>query len=219
MHKFGCHKIIFSSTCATYGIPEEIPILEDTPQQPINPYGASKLMFENILRWYDQIHDIKSIILRYFNVAGADFGIGEDHDPETHLIPLTIHTALGKEKKMRIFGTDYDTPDGTCIRDYIHVTDLTIAHDKASVHLEKTGESDFFNLGTETGTSVYQIIDIIQDLSKKQLDVVTLPRRKGDPAVLIANSQKACNVLGWSAERSIDEIVTSAWNWYRSGTR
>ena len=165
MHKHNCTKIIFSSTCATYGIPEEVPITENTPQKPVNPYGESKLTFEKILKWYDQIHGIKSVSLRYFNVGGADFGIGENHDPETHIIPLSIYAALGHSEHIKIFGTDYKTPDGTCIRDYIHITDLVEGHLKAYNYLEQGNVSDVMNLGTGNGTSVREIVEWVGKIS------------------------------------------------------
>ena len=214
MRTHNCTKIIFSSTCATYGIPEEIPITEDTPQKPVNPYGESKLMFEKILKWYDEIYRIKSASLRYFNVGGADFGIGEKHDPETHIIPLRIYAALGHNEHVNIFGTDYKTPDGTCIRDYIHITDLVDGHLKAYNYLEQGNVSDAMNLGTGNGTSVREIVDWVRKISGLNFSVTETKKRAGDPAVLIASPQKTRDLLGWRATKNIKDIIQSAWNWH-----
>jgi UDP-glucose-4-epimerase GalE len=214
MHKHNCTKIVFSSTCATYGIPETIPITEDTPQEPVNPYGESKLIFERILKWYDEIYDIKSISLRYFNVGGADFGIGENHEPETHLIPLTIFTALKKNEYLQIHGTDYHTPDGTCVRDFIHVTDLVDAHLSAMDYLLENNKSDAFNLGTGSGTSVKEIINFTGELTNIKIEAVESCKREGDPAILIASSEKANNVLHWRVKNTLQDIIASSWEWY-----
>jgi UDP-glucose 4-epimerase len=215
MRKNHCSYIIFSSSCATYGIPEKMPISEKELQNPINPYGESKLIFEKMLKWFEHAYQIKSVSLRYFNVGGAGFGIGEKHEPETHLIPLIIKTALGEKESITIFGNDYDTPDRTCIRDYIHIIDLCDAHYKAMDFLLRNNLSEVFNLGTGKGTSVKEVIDKLKKISNKDFRVVATERRKGDPAVLIADYKKAEKILGWKAERSIDEIIKSAWDWHK----
>jgi UDP-glucose-4-epimerase GalE len=214
MRTHNCTNIIFSSTCATYGIPETIPITENTPQIPVNPYGESKLAFEKILTWYDEIFGITSVSLRYFNVGGADFGIGEDHDPETHLIPLCIYAALGKTDQIKIYGTDYETPDGTCIRDYIHVSDLVAGHLKAYNYLKQANKSTAVNLGTGEGTSVREIVNCVKKVSPHPFNVSVSEKRPGDPAVLVASPRKAHDLLGWSATKSNEDIIDSAWNWH-----
>ena len=207
----GCMRFVFSSTCATFGPPERVPIDETLPQRPINPYGESKLMFEKILRWYDEIHGLKFVVLRYFNAAGASERFGEDHRIETHLIPNVLKVALGQKEHVEIYGTDYETPDGTCIRDYIHILDLATAHMLA---LGVT-ESAFFNLGTGGGTSVREIIAACGRVTGKPIKVVEKPRRPGDPARLIAGSDKIKRELGWVPKfQSIDRIVESAWSWH-----
>lgn len=211
MHRKNVKKIIFSSSCATYGIYEH-PITEEDIQNPINPYGESKFTFERILKWYDQIFGIKSVALRYFNVAGADFGIGENHIPEVHVIPLVVKTALGKRNDFYIFGADYPTEDGTCIRDYIHVTDIADAHYRALKYLDE-GKTVFLNLGTGKGTSVQKIVNIVKQISGKDFNVVIEEKRKGDPSVLIAEYKKAKEVLGWEPTRSIEEAIKSAYEW------
>jgi UDP-glucose 4-epimerase len=208
---------IFSSSCATYGIPEGIPITEDHPQKPVNPYGRSKLMIEEILKDYDRAYGIKHVSLRYFNAAGADpeCDIGERHNPETHLIPLTIHAALGINKNVKIFGTDYSTRDGTCIRDYIHVTDLADAHVRAMEYLRTGKESDSFNLGNGNGYSVREIIETVKTISRKDFEVIEAERREGDPPVLVGSSKKAMEVLGWKPEYAdIETIVGTAYRWH-----
>lgn len=213
-----CHKIVFSSTCNTYGSPPNIPISEDTPTNPINPYGETKLMFEKILEWYWKIHNIKSIRLRYFNAAGASYGIGEAHDPEPHLIPLVINTALGKRKSVSIYGADYPTPDGTCIRDYIHVLDLAAAHLKALEYLNKKQvTTDFYNIGTGKGTSVKQIIDLVKKI-QPNFKINEEPRRLGDFAELVADPSKANRLLGWKSHHNIEDIINDAWNWHSTET-
>ncbi|MGN0402829.1 MAG: UDP-glucose 4-epimerase GalE, partial [Acetatifactor sp.] len=179
MMKYGCKKIIFSSTCATYGEPEKVPITEDMPQNPINPYGATKLMVERIFKDYEKAYGLQFVVLRYFNAAGADpeGEIGESHNPETHIIPLVLDAASGKRPDIKVFGTDYDTPDGSCIRDYIHVTDLASAHLLALHHLERGGESDFFNLGNTLGTSVLEVIDSVKRITGKDFKVTFADRR------------------------------------------
>ncbi len=207
----GVKKIVFSSTCATFGPPDRLPIDETLPQRPINPYGESKLLFEKILRWYDEIHAVKYVALRYFNAAGATDQYGEDHRIETHLIPNILKVALGQKSHVEIFGTDYETPDGTCIRDYIHILDLAQAHMLAL----NISESAKFNLGTGGGTSVREVIASCERVSGKKIAVVERDRRPGDPARLIAGSDKIQRELGWKPKfQSIDTIIESAWNWH-----
>ncbi|HEC14393.1 MAG TPA: UDP-glucose 4-epimerase, partial [Rhodospirillales bacterium] len=207
--------IVFSSTCATYGIPETMPITEQTPQAPINPYGESKLMFERALRWFKACHGIRHVALRYFNAAGADYGTGARHDPETRIIPLALLAVLGRIPFFQVFGDDYDTPDGTCIRDYVHVTDLAEAHKLALEHLRGGGESLQLNLGTGHGTSVLKVIAAVERITGKDVPYVISPRRAGDPAVLVANSARAEIALGWRTRRDLDDIIRSAWEWRR----
>ena len=219
MKNAGVKPIIFSSTCATYGIPETIPIDENTPQRPINPYGETKLAFEGALRWFHETYGIEYLSLRYFNAAGADAdgAIGEDHDPETHLIPLVLDAAMGRRPEVRILGTDYPTPDGTCRRDYIHVTDLASAHVVGLQALLKGDvESQAINLGTGKGYSVREVVETARRITKANFQVTEAPRREGDPPALIASVDRAKTKLGWKAEKSgLDEIVTSAWMWHR----
>ena len=217
MMKYGCNKIIFSSTCATYGEPEKVPITEDMPQNPINPYGATKLMVERIFQDYHKAYELQYVVLRYFNAAGADPDgeIGENHNPETHIIPLVLDAASGKRPDIKVFGTDYDTPDGSCIRDYIHVYDLATAHLLALHHLEAGKESQFFNLGNEKGTSVLEVVDSVKRVTRRNLKVTLTDRRPGDPAKLVGSSQKAQEVLGWKPiYGDIDAIVGHAWKWH-----
>ncbi len=217
MRKHHCNKIIFSSTCATYGEPKSVPITEDMPQNPINPYGRTKLMIEQVFKDYATAYGLRFVVLRYFNAAGADAAgeIGESHTPETHIIPLVLDAAGGKRECIKVFGTDYDTPDGSCIRDYIHVTDLATAHLLALHYLEKGGESDFFNLGNAMGTSVLEVIDSVKRVTGKEFRVVLSERRPGDPAKLVGDSEKARKVLGWKpVYGEIDTIVRDAWNWH-----
>jgi UDP-glucose 4-epimerase len=212
----GVQKIIFSSTCAIFGPPERLPIDETTPKQPINPYGESKLAFEKILRWYDQIHGLKFVSLRYFNAAGASAKFGEDHRCETHLIPNVLKVALGAKANVEVFGTDYDTPDGTCIRDYIHIIDLAQAHILAL----NASKSEFYNLGTGGGASVRQVIDSCRTVTGRDIDVVEKPRRPGDPPRLIATSEKIKRELGWKPQfQSLDAIIESAWKWHQKFPR
>jgi UDP-glucose 4-epimerase len=207
----GVKKFVFSSTCATFGPPDRLPIDETLPQRPINPYGESKLMFEKILRWYDEIHGLKFVALRYFNAAGATERYGEDHRIETHLIPNVLKVALGQKENVQIFGTDYETPDGTCVRDYIHIVDLAQAHMLAL----GAKESAFYNLGTGGGTSVREIVATCERVTGKKIAVVEKPRRPGDPARLIAGSEKVQRELGWKPKyQSIDRIIESAWAWH-----
>lgn len=211
-------KFVFSSTCATYGVPKFIPITEDHPQNPINPYGATKLMVERILSDFDVAYSLKSVCFRYFNAAGADPSglLGEDHNPETHLIPLVLQTALGKRQSISIFGTDYSTPDGTCIRDYIHVSDLADAHILGLEYLLKGGESNVFNLGNGNGFSVKEVIAAAQEVTGINISVQECDRRPGDPPSLIGSSEKARKILGWQPiYPDIKDIVTHAWNWHQ----
>jgi UDP-glucose 4-epimerase len=212
------NKFVFSSTCATYGVPNTIPIPEDHPQNPINPYGATKLMVERILADFDVAHDLKSVCFRYFNAAGADPTglLGEDHFPETHLIPLVLFTALGKQESVSIFGTDYPTPDKTCIRDYIHVTDLADAHVLGLKYLLEGGESAAFNLGNGSGFSVKEVIETARLVTGKEIKVVERDRRPGDPPALIGSSEKARKILGWNPKYpEIRDILTHAWQWHQ----
>ena len=207
----GVKKFVFSSTCATFGVPERMPIDESLPQRPINPYGESKLMFEKILRWYDEIHGLRFTALRYFNAAGASEKFGEHHRVETHLIPNVLKVALGQKDAVEIYGTDYETPDGTCIRDYIHILDLADAHIRA---LDR-GQSGFFNLGTGGGTSVREVIDCCRSATGREIAVREKPRRPGDPPRLIASSDRIRAELGWEPKfQNIRPIVESAWAWH-----
>lgn len=210
--------IVFSSTCATYGIPSQVPITEDHPQRPINPYGESKLFIERALEWYRQAHGIRSFSLRYFNAAGADpeGSVGEDHDPETHLIPLVIQAALGQRPDIKIFGTDYDTPDGTAIRDYIHVTDLADAHVRGIDRLLQGSESYLINLGTGKGHSVREVISAVERISRLPVNAIESPRRAGDPATLVAAPGAASELLGWLPQYSdLETIITTALRWHQ----
>jgi len=212
----GCRKFVFSSTCATFGVPERMPIDETLPQNPINPYGESKLMFEKVLRWYDEIHGLKYVALRYFNAAGASERFGEDHRIETHLIPNVLKVALGQKEHVEVFGTDYPTPDGTCVRDYIHIIDLYEAHMLAVESLAR-GQSAKYNLGTGGGSSVREVIEACRRVSGKQIAVVEKPRRPGDPPRLIAGSDRIKAELGWAPKfQDIQAIVESAWKWHVS---
>lgn len=217
MRKYGCNRIIFSSTCATYGEPDRVPITEDMPQNPINPYGATKLMMERIFRDYHTAYGLEFVVLRYFNAAGADpeGEIGESHNPETHIIPLVLDAASGRREEIKVFGTDYDTEDGSCVRDYIHVYDLATAHLLALHYLERGEESDFFNLGNERGTSVLQVIESVRKVTGREFKVTLTERRPGDPAKLVGSSQKAQRILGWTpVYGEIDKIVEHAWKWH-----
>ena len=212
----GVAKIIFSSTCAIFGPPERVPIDETMPPRPINPYGESKLAFEKILRWYGEIHGLKFVSLRYFNAAGASAKFGEDHRVETHLIPNVLKVALGQKPNVEIFGTDYETPDGTCIRDYIHIVDLARAHILA---LNAT-RSDFYNLGTGGGASVRDVINSCRKITGRNIGIVEKPRRPGDPPRLIASSEKIKRELGWQPQfQSLDAIIESAWKWHQKFPR
>jgi UDP-glucose 4-epimerase len=211
-------KFVFSSTCSLYGNPDEIPISEKLPTNPINPYAETKLIIENILRDFDRAYGMKSVFLRYFNAAGADFvgEIGESHNPEPHLIPIVLNTALGKRKKVFIFGDDYDTKDGTCIRDYIHINDLGDAHLRALDYLSKGGKTDVINLGTGVGYSVKEIIDVSEEITGKKINTEITERREGDPAILVAENKKAKEILGWEPKYNLKDIISSAYNWHKS---
>ena len=208
----GVKKFVFSSTCATYGPPERVPMTEDLPQRPINPYGESKLMFEKVLEWFQQLHGLKFVALRYFNAAGATEQFGEHHRVETHLIPNVLKVALGQSTQCEIYGTDYPTPDGTCIRDYIHIKDLAQAHILAL----GAGKQGFFNLGNGDGYSVREVIEMCEKVSGKKIPAVEKPRRAGDPPRLVAAVEKAQHELGWEPELpKIEDIVASAWRWHQ----
>lgn len=211
----GVTKFIFSSTCATYGEPQYVPIDENHPQKPVNPYGWTKFMVERILEDYDRAHGLKFVSLRYFNACGASAECGEDHDPETHLIPLVLFAAQGKRPSVSIFGDDYPTPDGTAIRDYIHVEDLSEAHMLALEHLRKEGGSEFINLGNGNGHSVKEVIDAARKVTGRSIETVVGPRRAGDPSRLVADATKARTILGWNPRYpKIEDIITSAWKWH-----
>lgn len=213
----GIGKFVFSSTCATYGHPQAIPITEDHPQAPINPYGATKLMVERILQDFE-VYGLNSVCFRYFNAAGANPEglLGEDHTPETHLIPLTLFAAMGKIPAISVYGTDYDTPDGTCIRDYIHVHDLASAHILGLEYLLAGGKSDRFNLGNGNGFSVRQVIDTARQVTGKEIKVIEGDRRPGDPAVLVGSAAKAKKVLKWNPQfADLSKIITDAWHWHQ----
>ncbi|MEQ9623752.1 UDP-glucose 4-epimerase GalE [Coleofasciculus chthonoplastes] len=210
--------IVFSSTCATYGVPQVVPVPEDHPQSPINPYGKSKLMVEQILADFQTAYGLKYICFRYFNAAGADpeARMGEDHTPETHLIPLVLLTTLGQQKHISIFGTDYPTPDGTCIRDYIHVVDLANAHLLGLDYLLETGNSDVFNLGNSNGFSIKQVIEAVQEVTGKSVEIRYSDRRPGDAPTLVGSSDKAMKVLGWKHQYpELKTIISHAWNWHQ----
>jgi UDP-glucose-4-epimerase GalE len=211
----GVKKIVFSSTCAVYGEPAKVPIEENFPRQPVNPYGVSKLFFEQALEAYDRGYGFRYASLRYFNAAGADDSgeIGELHDPETHLIPLALGAAAGLRPALQIFGSDYPTPDGTCVRDYIHVNDLASAHLKALEHLAAGKDSFAVNVGTGTGASVREVISMAEEITRKAVPHKMVPRRPGDPPALVANPAKAQALLHWKAERGLHDIVSTAWQW------
>jgi UDP-glucose 4-epimerase len=216
MGKHGVRHFIFSSTAAVFGEPGYVPIDEAHPRQPVNPYGRSKWMVEQVLEDYDQAFGLKSVCLRYFNAAGADPDgeLGERHDPETHLIPLILQAASGRRREIQVFGRNYDTPDGTCIRDYIHITDLCSAHLLALQYLVQGGDSDRFNLGNGVGFSVQQVIDAVQKITRTRIKVVTVARRAGDPARLVADSARAREELRWvPVFPELETIVAHAWNW------
>jgi UDP-glucose 4-epimerase len=219
MIEFGVKYIVFSSTAATYGEQEVMPITEEAAAIPTNAYGETKLTMEKMMKWCDVAHGIKFVSLRYFNVAGARATgeIGEDHDPETHLIPVVLQVALGKREHISIFGDDYDTPDGTCIRDYIHVEDLIDAHILALRYLQKGGDSNIFNLGSSQGFSVKEIVEAAREVTGHPIPAKIAERRAGDPSRLIASSEKAKKVLGWQPKRTnIRQIIQDAWNWHQN---
>ncbi|PSN18286.1 UDP-glucose 4-epimerase GalE [filamentous cyanobacterium CCP5] len=211
-------RFVFSSTCAIYGPPKTVPIPEDHPTNPISPYASSKLMVEQILRDFDQAHGLKSVAFRYFNAAGADpeGRSGEDHVPETHLIPLVLLTALGRRESVSIFGSDYPTPDGTCQRDYIHVTDLAQAHVLGLKYLLQGGQSQFINLGNGNGFSVKEVIDVARQVTGRDIKAVFCDRRPGDPPMLVGSSQRARDVLGWDPQyANLQDIIAHAWSWHQ----
>jgi len=215
----GVDKIVFSSTAATYGEPESIPILESDRTEPTNPYGETKLSMEKMMKWTDVAHGLRYVALRYFNACGADESgeIGEAHSPETHLIPLILQVPNNQREAVSIFGTDYDTKDGTCVRDYIHVTDLAQAHILAVKYLVNGGASDVFNLGNGVGFTVKEVIETARKVTGHPIPAVESPRRSGDPAKLIASSEKAKKVLGWNpVHASLEEIIESAWKWHKA---
>lgn len=214
----GIDKIVFSSTAATYGEPKSIPIREDDPTNPTNTYGETKLAMEKMFKWASQAHGLRFVSLRYFNACGAAEGgnIGESHATETHLIPLILQVPLGKREQIYMFGDDYDTEDGTCIRDYIHVDDLAQAHEKAVEYLAAGGKSDIFNLGNGLGFSVREVVEVARKVTGHEIPAVVAERRAGDPAVLIASSDKAREVLGWDPQKAdLEQIIESAWVWHQ----
>jgi len=219
MLQAGVKKFVFSSTCATFGVPERLPMTEDLPQAPINPYGQTKLDVENMLKALSTAHGLSFAAFRYFNAAGAaeDGTIGEDHDPETHLIPLAIQVATGKRANLQIFGTDYPTPDGTCLRDYVHVDDLSRAHIAVFDKLATPGARFFYNLGTGKPFSVREIIQAVEKITGKKVPVIESPRRAGDPPALFADSSKAQKELGWTPKyMDAESVIATAWKWHES---
>lgn len=218
MLEFDVKQIVFSSTAATYGIPEENPIKETTPQNPINPYGESKLQMEHIMKWADEAYGLKWVALRYFNVAGAkaDGSIGEDHPVETHLVPIILQTALGQREKIMMYGDDYNTPDGFNVRDYVHVMDLANAHVLALDYLAKGNDSNQFNLGSANGFSVKQMVEAAREATGQEIPAEVGPRRAGDPDSLVASSDKAREILGWAPKYDdVKEIIKTAWTWHQ----
>lgn len=219
MKDYGVNHIVFSSTAATYGEPEQVPIQESQATKPTNAYGETKLAMEHMMRWFDEAHGMKHVALRYFNAAGAHESgqIGEDHRPETHLIPLILQTALGQRPHISIFGDDYPTADGTCIRDYIHVMDLAEAHILALEHLRRGGNSEVYNLGSGTGFSVKEVIEAAKQVTGRDIPVQVEGRRSGDPAVLIASSDKIKSELGWKPKKDrLEVILQDAWQWHEN---
>jgi len=211
--RHGVRKFVFSSTCATFGPPDRVPIRDDDPQRPINPYGESKLIFEKMLRWYREIHGLEFVVFRYFNAAGASRKCGEHHRIETHLIPNVLKVALGQAPYCEIFGTDYPTPDGTCIRDYIHIADLAQAHMLAMA----PGKQGFYNLGNGEGSSVREVVRACEKVSGRKIAVLEKPRRLGDPPKLVASAEKAMRELGWQPKMpKLEDIVASAWEWHQA---
>lgn len=219
MQQAGVKKIVFSSTAATYGEPEKVPIEESDRTEPANVYGETKLMMERMMNWFDKVHGIRYVALRYFNAAGAHISgkIGEDHRPESHLVPLVLQTALGQREFISVFGEDYPTEDGTCVRDYIHVSDLADAHIKSVEYLNNDGASNVFNLGNGQGFSVKQVIETAFKVTGRDIPVKFEARRSGDPAVLVASSEKARSVLGWKPSyNQLEDIISGAWQWHES---
>lgn len=219
MNKYGVNKIIFSSTAATYGEPEHVPIVETDRTLPTNTYGETKLAMERMMHWFDVAHGVKYVALRYFNAAGAHESgkIGEDHNPETHLVPLILQVPLGQREHISIFGDDYDTPDGTCIRDYLHVSDLADAHLLALDKLRAGGDSDVYNLGSGTGFSVKEMVEVARQVTGHPIPAKIVERRAGDPAVLIASSDKIKKELGWNPKKDrVEAIIADAWNWHKA---
>ena len=219
MKEVGVNKLVFSSSAATYGIPDKMPIKETDPQNPINPYGESKLMMEKIMHWADEAYGMKFVALRYFNVAGAwpDGSIGEDHNPETHLTPIILQVAQGKRDKLQIYGDDYNTPDGTNIRDYVHPIDLADAHILAADYLRNGNSSDAFNLGSSTGFSNLEMLKAAREVTGKEIPAEIAGRRGGDPDTLIAASDKARRVLGWNPQYDdVHKLIETAWKWHSS---
>ncbi|CAM3926970.1 UDP-glucose 4-epimerase GalE [Alkalicoccus chagannorensis] len=217
MQEYGVEQLVFSSTAAVYGEPEHVPITEEMATAPGNPYGETKLAIEKMMHWTAEAHDLRYVVLRYFNVAGAHQtkDIGEDHQPETHLIPIVLQAAQGKRDSIKIFGEDYPTEDGTCVRDYIHVQDLIQAHTKALDYLRGGGTPDYFNLGNGSGFSVKQVIDTAEMVTGRSIPKEKAPRRAGDPAVLVASSKKAADVLGWQPQHHrLEDIIRDAWEWH-----
>lgn len=215
-------KIVFASTCSIFGLPKQVPMTEEHPKDPINPYATTKWMVEQMLADFDRAYDLRSVVFRFFNASGANPEglLGEDHNPETHLIPLVLLTALGKRKSISIFGTDYSTPDGTCLRDYIHVSDLADAHLLGVEYLLQGGKSDVFNLGNGNGFSVRQVIDTARQVTGHEIDVVECDRRAGDPPILVGSSDKARKILGWSPKYSdLSKIISHAWQWHQQRHR
>lgn len=218
MLEFGVELLVFSSTCATYGNPIEIPITEEHPQNPISPYGKGKFMVEQVLKDYSSAYGLRYVSLRYFNAAGADpeGEVGERHEPETHLIPLILDAATGKRENIKIFGTDYPTDDGTCIRDYIHVTDLADAHIRALKYLENGGKSVVLNLGNGNGFSVREVINVARKVTKREIKAIETDRRPGDPPVLVGSSKKAREILKWQPRfDDLSQIINTAWEWHK----
>lgn len=219
MKEYGVDKIVFSSTAATYGEPKNIPILETDPTEPTNPYGETKLSVEKSLKWFSAAYDIKYTALRYFNAAGAHMSgkIGEDHHPESHLIPIILQAALGKRECVQMFGDDYPTPDGTCVRDYIHVTDLADAHVLALEKMRRDGKSNIYNLGNGNGFSVKEVVELAREVTGIDIPAKMAARRAGDPAVLVASSEKAQRELGWKPQyNDLATIIRSAWEWHKN---
>ena len=215
-------KIVFASTCSIFGLPQQVPMTEEHPKDPINPYASTKWMVEQMLADFDRAYDLRSVVFRFFNASGANPEglLGEDHNPETHLIPLVLLTALGKRQSISIFGTDYSTPDGTCLRDYIHVSDLADAHLLGVKYLLQGGKSDVFNLGNGNGFSVREVIDTARQVTGRKIDVEECDRRAGDPQILVGSSDKARQILGWSPKYSdLNQIIRHAWQWHQQRHR